>query len=213
MTHIATNAVITADNLISFSSVPKHQKSDILDILIYADFFAHQAYRPNNRWVAWTTHYRKQLQFAGCQLVNRFDQAPTVINNICELDDLSFRVRGLKGADCLEEMARRSFKAVRLKSLARHFFQHGTGSGFQSNFQVIPCTSVGEDNISIVLCALHVSTEVTPGGLFNLEDDREMEVRLEGGLYSFSTQAYAENRQHIEKRLEQISGSSVQLNI
>lgn len=213
MTNVTTNAVITTDNLIAYSSVPKHLKSDILDILIYADHFASQAFRPHSRWVSWTTHYRKQLQFAGCQLVNPFDQPPAVINNICELDDLSIRVRGLKGADGLEEMARRSFKAVRLKDLARHFFRYGTGSGFQSSFQVIPCTSVEEDNVSIVFCALHVSTEVTPGGLFNLEDDREMQVRLEGGLFNFSTQAYAENRQHIEKRLEEIAGSSVQLNI
>lgn len=213
MTDITTNAVITTDNLISYSNVPQHLKSDVLDILIYADFFARQAFRPNSRWVAWTTHYRKQLQFAGCQLVTRFDQLPTVINNVCELDDLSIRVKGLKGADSLEEMARRSFKAVRLRSLAQHFFHYGTGSGFQSHFQVIPCASTGEDSVSIVLCALHVSTEVVPGGLFNLEDDREMEVRLEGGLYNFSTQAYAQNRSHIEKRLEQIAGSSVRLNI
>lgn len=210
MTEVTSNAVITGNNLFAFGGIPQEQRSDLLTMLMYADHFAGQV-NQKERWASWTLHYRKQLEFAGCQLISRFDQkGATVIHNVRELDDLSIEVKGLKDADNLAHLARRSFKAVRLSQYGRLFFTMGSGSGFLSRFQVVPCESISEHDISIAVCALRVTTEVSPGGLFNLEDDREMEVRLEGGLYHFNLQAYAEKRQHIEKRMSEISQASVQ---
>ena len=200
MTETTSNAVITATNLFSFSGVSAGLRTDILNMLMYADHFAGQI-GPHDRWAGWTLHYRKQLQFAGCQLINRFDHSPTVINNVSDLEYLSIGIKGVKGSSNLDDLARRSFKAVRLKQFAHHFFQFGSGEGAFSRFQIVPCESLGEGNVLIAVCALQVSTEISPGGLFNLDEDREMVVRLEGGLYTFSEQAYAQRRDYIRSRL------------
>lgn len=213
MTEATSNVVIADTNFISFSSVAKHHRSDLLAMLAYADHFAGQVDR-EERWAGWTLHYRKQLEFAGCELINHFDHAPKRITNVRELDRLSIRVKGLKGADILEDLARRSFKTVRLNAFARYFFQFGSGAGSLARFQVVPCASIGEDIVSMAVCAVHVSAEVSPGGLFNLDEDREMVVRMEGGLYHFSAQAYALKRDYIRSRLAGIHRSGLQpLNI
>lgn len=200
MTEITSNAVITANNLVSFSDVLPRQRSDILTMMKYAHHFAGQIDR-QDRWAGWTLHYRKQLQFAGCELITRLDHTPTVISNVRQLERLSIGVKGLERASSLEDLARRSFRAVRLKHYADLFFQFGSSAGNFSHFQVVPCERIGEDDVAILVCALQVSTEISAAGLFNLDEDREMIVRLEGGLYRFSGQAYAEKRAYIRSRL------------
>ena len=188
MTEVTSNAVITSNNLVSFSNVLPRQRSDILTVLKYADHFAGQIDR-QDRWAGWTLHYRKQLQFAGCELITRLDHTPTVISNVRQLERLSIGVKGLEGASSLEHLARRSFQVVRLEKYADLFFQFGSSAGNFSRFQVVPCERLGEDDVAILVCALQVSTEISSAGLFNLDEDREMIVRLEGGLYRFSGQA------------------------
>jgi hypothetical protein len=203
MIEATSNAIITANNLVSFKGVLPHQRTDILNMLTYANHFAGQLDQ-QDRWSGWTLHYRKQLQFAGCELMSRFDHSATVINNVLELECLSIGVKGVKGTAHLENLARRSFKAVRLEEFAHHFFQFGLGSKCFSCFQVVPCESIGEDSVVIAVCALQVTTEVLSGGLFNLNENREMVVRLEGGLYHFSGPAYAGRREYIRSRLSGI---------
>lgn len=213
MTEITSNAVITANNLVSFSNVLPRQRSDILTMLKYAHHFAGQIDR-QDRWAGWTLHFRKQLQFAGCELITRFHHAPSVISNVKQLERLSIGVKGLERASSLEDLARRSFRAVRLKHYAGLFFQFGSGAGNFSHFQVVPCERIGEDDVALLVCALQVSTEISSAGLFNLDEDREMTVRLEGGLYRYSGQAYAKNREYIRSRLSGIRREQLQsLNI
>ncbi|KFE51945.1 hypothetical protein [Pseudomonas syringae] len=210
MTEAKSNAVITTTNLVSFTGVSRDQRTDILNMLMYADHFAGQIDR-RDRWAGWTLHYRKQLQFARCELISRFDHSPTVINNVRELEYLNIGVKGINGTAGLEDLARRSFKAVQLKQFADHFFQFGSGAGAFSRFQIAPCENIGEGTVVIAVCALQVSTETFSGGLFNLDEDREMVVRLEGGLYRFSEQAYSERRDYIRSRLSGVRREKLRL--
>lgn len=211
MSDATNNAVIAGKNLVSFSGVPMSSRGDILDMLMYADFFATQTWRPQSQWSSWIEYYRKQLGASGCRLISQIVKQPAFIKQAGELDNLGFGVTGSVRVRELMDLARRSFKAARLNEYARHFFESGSASGYYSTFQVVPCEKVGTDDILILICGLHASATVTSesmGG--DWWTNREMVVRLAGGVYNFNSQAYAPHRQRIQTRLDEMGKFNIQ---
>lgn len=202
MNGLNNNAVITGTSLISFSGVSASFRNDILDVLMYADFYATQTWRPQSQWTSWMEYYRKQLVYSGCQLKSLLVKEPMVINHARELDRVSFGIVGSAKASGLLELAQRSFKAARLSEYARHFFQFGSDAGYFSAFQVVPCESTSAGDVSILVCGVHASATVTSGSRGgDWQSDREMVVRLAGGVYQLNEKVYAAHRQRIQSRL------------
>lgn len=212
MSDVTNNAVMAGDNLVSFSGVSNKQRADILDLLMYADHFATQARRRETDWTSWINYYRSQLVSSGCQLKAPIRNAALVINSASELDNISFDVVGSVRTSDLMDMARRSLRDARLNNYARNFFESGSDSGFLHSFQVVPCQGDGADDVSILICGLHASATVTAdsrGGDWRV--NREMVVRLAGGVYNFNTQRFAPHRQRIGARLLEIGRFNLQL--
>jgi hypothetical protein len=204
------NAYVTGNSLVSFSDVDPHHRNDILDLLMYADFFATQTWRPHSNWTSWIEYYRKQLTYSGCQLKSQIVKQPMVISSARELDNVSFGVTGSVRVKGLMDLARRSFRTARLCEQARHFFEFGTGSGYFSHFQIVPCETVGTDEVSILVCGLHARASVVSdsrGGDWRV--NREMVVRLAGGVYTFNGQSFSPHRQRIQSRLLEVGRSNI----
>ncbi|MBX8576448.1 hypothetical protein [Pseudomonas cichorii] len=215
MTSQTFNALIAGSNIISFSSsVSVQARQDIADMLLYAEFFATQSYRPNEFWTSWLNYYRSSLVRSGCKLKSQIVKQPMVINDAEELDVISFDITGSVSVGNLLELTRRSFKAARLNQYAQHFFQYGSGSGAVGNFQVVPCEEVAGE-VHLLLCGLNASATVTSdsrGGDSWIK--REMVVRLGGGVYGFTSAAFAPQRERIRARLKEVGNFNIrQINI
>jgi len=212
MSVLNTNAVVTGKNIISFApGISLEDREDIIDVMMYADFFSSQSYRQKTQWTSWMQYYRKQLEYSGCQLRSLLVKEPMVINSAGELDQISFGVKGSVRINNLMDLARRSFKAARLNEYARHFFEYGSDSGSISAFQVVPCERIETGDVSILICGLHASATVTSesvGGDWRV--NREMVVRLAGGVYSFNGQAFAAHRERIRTRLRAVARFNIQ---
>lgn len=210
MNEVTHNAAVAGNNLVSFSGVSMEHRADIFDVLMYAEFFATQARRRNSDWNSWMNYYKSQLLNSGCQLKSHIIKEPMVINNANELDNIGFGVTGSVRVTGLMELARRSFRAARLSEHAEHFFRYGTDSGYFNHFQVVPCESVGTDDVSILICGVHASATASSesrGGDWRV--NREMVVRLAGGVYHFNGQAYLPHRERIRSRLRDVSGFNI----
>lgn len=211
MNELTHNAVIAGKNLISFSGVAKSQRADIIDMLMYADFYASQTWSREKYWTSWINYYRSQLLRSGCQLRSQIVKPAMVINSASELDNISFSVTGSVRVSGLMELAQRSFRETRLNEYARHFFEAGSGSGHLSSFQVVPCESNGADDVSILICGLHASASAvneSRGG--DWWTARDIVVRLAGGVYNFNQERFAPHRQRIQSRLLETSRFNLQ---
>ncbi|RMQ50565.1 hypothetical protein ALQ04_03832 [Pseudomonas cichorii] len=209
------NALLVGNTIVSFSpGVSAQSREDIADLLMYADFFASQSYRPGEFWTSWLNYYRSSLVSSGCKLTSQIVKEPMFITSAEQLDSISFEIAGSVHVENLVELARRSFKAVRLNQYARYFFQYGAGTGTVGNFQVVPCEEVG-GQIHILLCGVHARSTATSdsrGG--DSWINREMIVRLGGGVYAFNSQVFASHRERIRTRLKAVGNFNIrQINI
>jgi len=206
------NAVIAGNNLFSFSRVPRQHRTDIQDLFMYADYRANQIWRPHSQWTSWINYYRSQLINSGCELKSQIVKPAMAINSARELDNISFGVTGTVRVGGLMDLARRSFRAARLSEHARHFFEYGVDSGYSSSFQVVPCIGTGADDVSIMICGLHVTANVdsdSRGG--DRQAHREMIVRIAGGVYNFNGSAFAPYRSRIQSRLLEVGRFNLEL--
>ena len=202
----SNNAVIAGQNIVSFSpGTNAADRADLLDLMMYADVYASQSYRKNEHWLSWMLYYRKQLEYSGCRLRSSIVKAPMVINNARELDKIRIGFNSEIHAGKLLDLARRSFKAAALSRYAQHFFEFGSDSGSVNTFQVVPCESLAEGEISFLVCGLHASASVSSesrGGDWRL--NREMVVTVAGGVYSLGGQDFSAHRGRIRSRLQTI---------
>ncbi|WP_426142941.1 hypothetical protein [Pseudomonas sp. DWP3-1-2] len=200
------NAVISGNHLISFPELSETQRQDVIDLMMYADFYASQTWRREEQWTSWMQYYQKQLLASGCQLVSNIVKEPIYITDASELDHIGFGVTGTARVGKLLELAQRSFKAARVSHYARHFFEFGSAAGSLSAFQVVPCEPVDGDTVRILICGLNASATVVSddrGGDWRV--NREMVIRLSGGIYSLSQKDYTAHRDRIRTRLLQVS--------
>lgn len=205
------NACIAGKNLVSFSGVSSQHRDDIMDVLMLADFRATQTWRPHSQWTSWINNYRSHLISSGFQLKSQIVKPAMVINCASELDNVSLGVTGSLCADNLMDLARRSFKAARLTEHARQFFEFGTEPGRFGTFQVVPCEHIGSNDVAILICALHASANLSSesrGGDWRI--NREMVVRLAGGVYHFNGDRHAEHRARIQARLDGVGRLDLQ---
>jgi hypothetical protein len=206
MNEFESNALVTGNNIVSFSTgVTPSDRADLLDLMMYADIYASQSYRRERDWTSWMLYYRKQLEYSGCRLRSLIVKEPMVINSARELDDIGFSVKGSVRIANLLELTHRSIKAARLSEYARHFFEYGSDSGSLSAFQVVPCENLAGGEISFLVCGLHASATATSddrGGDWLV--GREMVVRVAGGVYSLTGQDFTTHRERIRSRLQDI---------
>ncbi|HEX8595473.1 MAG TPA: hypothetical protein VF682_19690 [Pseudomonas sp.] len=199
--------LIAGNTLVSYDGVPRQSRDDIADMLMYADFFASQSYRRHEFWTSWLDYYRSQLVKVGCRLEALITKEPMVISDASELDEISFIIKGSVPVDNLIALTQRSMVMVRLDEFAESFFQYGAGSSAVNGFQIVPCVENAKTGkVHLLLCSLHVSTSVESdnrGGSWRT--NREMIVRLGGGVYSFDSKAYELHRDRIRTRLQQVA--------
>jgi hypothetical protein len=212
MSGSVSSAVVANSNLVSFvNGLSAQERDDVLDLLMYADFFATQSFRQTSQWTSWLGYYRQQLERSGCQLQSLLVSPPTVIKSRAQLQGVDIAVKGTIAADNLLGMVRRSLRTAALDQYAGHFFQAGTGDGSISAFQVVPCEKTSNAEIQILLCGLYASAhaeERNRGG--HRWTDRDMVIRLAGGVYVFNTQVYSEHRARIRSKLRLTANFTIQ---
>lgn len=203
---------IAGNNLVSFSAAMSSQeREDVLDLLLYADFFASQTYDRRVLWKSWLDYYRNRLVKYGCSLKCLIMREPVVITDPYDLDRLTFKIVGEEGSPELANLAQASFSAMRINQYAREFLEHGTGKGRAGGFQIVPCEKTADGEIEILLCAFQANAlEVVDEGWFWDTSVRDLVFRVVGGAYAFSSDRYAPYRDEIRTKLTQGASRRIQ---
>lgn len=206
------NSVMGGSNLVLFApGISRQEKDDILDLLLYADYFASQAYRRQEFWKSWMDYYRNRLVRYGSTLKSQITKPPMVISDSHELDRATFAIVGSQGSVALADLVQTSFRALRVDQYARAFFESGRGAGNLGSFQIVPCEKTATGEVLILLCGLHISAN-TVTDIFGPRErtQRGMVLRLVGGTYAFKPDVYAPHREMIRSRLVANAIRSVQ---
>lgn len=211
MSEMTSNAVIAGSNLVSFmAGITREEKKDLSDLLRYADYFASQTYDRSEFWTSWMEYYRNRLE-RFCTVRARIVKEPTVITDAEELEQITAGVNGTTGSASLGRLMQQSLKKVRIDRDARLFFQQGRGSGRLRTFQVVGCEKTPDGRILIMLCALHANayTEVDILGLSE-RVERDIVLRITGGVYEFHRDQYATQRESINSKLRNVTRLAIQ---
>lgn len=204
MNNEIANNVVAGSNLVSFlSGFSREEKSDVLKVLRFADYFASATWRRQDAWLSWMMYYRAQLQKYGCTPGAQVFMEPVVVTEPAELDRIVYSIKGLSGVDRLVEGVAKTFKTMRLDRYARAFFQHGRGEGTLSTFQSVPCERNRAGQMQILMIGVHANAYASTD-IFGLTEitKRDMVVRLTGGIYTFDPQAFAVHRDYVRSRLK-----------
>jgi hypothetical protein len=204
MSNEIANNVVAGSNLVSFlSGFSRQEKSDVLKVLRFADYFASATWRRQDAWLSWMMYYRAQLQKYGCKPGAQVFMDPIVVTEPAELDRIVYTIKGLSGVDRLVEEVARGFRSMRINEYARVFFQQGRGEGTLSTFQSVPCERNSAGQIQILMIGVHANAYAS-SDIFGLTEitKRDMVVRLTGGIYTFDAEAFAPHRDYLRSRLQ-----------
>ena len=203
MNNEIANNVVAGSNLVSFlSGFSRQEKSDVLKVLRFADYFASATWRRQDAWLSWMIYYRAQLQKYGCKPGAQVFMDPIVVSEPAELDLISYKIKGLSGVDRLVEEVSQSLRSMRINEYARGFFQYGRGDGTLSTFQAVPCERNSVGQMQILMIGVHANAYGS-SDIFGLTENtkRDMVVRLTGGVYTFDSKAFAPHRDYLRSRL------------
>lgn len=207
-----SNMVVAGSNLVTFiAGVSQQEKSDMLGVLRFADYFASQTWRRQEQWTSWIPYYRSQLLKFGCTLQTQIAMQPAVLTDTADLNTMFYKIRGACGVDQLADMVEQSYRTIRVNQHARQFFAYGRGSGNLGTFQSIPCIRDDNGQLQILMVGMHANTYATTDILgLSERTQRSIVLRLSGGVYSFSPERYAPHRESVRARLRDISRLAIQ---
>ncbi|MCD5994344.1 hypothetical protein KDX38_12050 [Pseudomonas sp. CDFA 602] len=171
------------------------ERSDVQDVLLDAQLFADRQFGFQEQWSSWMHYYRNRLGARGLQTAGLVLGDSLVVSSVQDLMTAAFRVSGLPGHDDLAEMVKRSFAAMGIFQAAEAYFLGGFDQGHLGSFQVVPCKRHGPDEILILLCSLHVSTDTYSAGT------RRLLFHFKGGSYVFSRKIYQAHRDEVVRYL------------
>lgn len=211
MSEMTSSSVIAGSNLVSFmAGITREEKKDLSDLLRYADYFASQTYDRSEFWTSWMEYYRNRLErFSTVRA--RIVKEPMVITDAEELEQITAGVNGTAGSASLGRLMQQSLQKVRFDKDAQLFFQHGRGSGRLRTFQVVGCEKTPDGRILIMLCALHANA-YTEVDIFGLSErvERDIVLRITGGVYEFHRDQYATQRENINSKLRNVTRLAIQ---
>ncbi|MFJ4143468.1 hypothetical protein [Pseudomonas sp. NPDC089734] len=184
------------DSMVAFSpGMTTQERTDIQNILLYAQLFASQQYDFLEQWSSWMHYYRNRLEKLGLRSAGKVTQDSLLLTSIEDLEQATFGVMGEPDSSQLVSLVRRSFDALGVYQKAEAFFQGDFNQKRLTGFQIVPCEKTCSNEIRLLLCSLHLNTDSHSSG------DGRLIFYFKGGSYVFAPAAYEAHRESVVRYL------------
>ena len=195
------DCVLVASNLVSFSEgMTPGLRQDLLDCLLYAQLAADDSFSPRRQWSAWLDTYQRSIAEKGARRTENFAGGTLKIHRFSELGRLRFP-RSVMRVPGLGQLFGQSLDRLMASEQAKKFFGSWFSAGRSESFQVVPCIQNKEDEATILLCGMQMTTGFRPSRYFWQVLAGEMTVRYTGAAFVFSRQAFEPVRQAVRDAL------------
>lgn len=191
------DCVLVASNLVSFSEgMAPGLRQDLMDCLLYAQLAADDSFSPRRQWSAWLDTYQRSIGEKGGRRTDSFVGDRLKIHRFSELGKLRLP-RSVMGVPGLGQLFVQSLDRLLASEQAKKFFGSWFSAGRSESFQVVPCIQSREDEATILLCGMQMTTGFRPSRYFWQVLAGEMSVRYTGAAFVFSRQAFEPVRQTV----------------
>ncbi|WP_397450113.1 hypothetical protein [Pseudomonas sp. NA-150] len=198
MNTVNNNAAILGriNSLVAFfPGLSAQEKSDIQNVLLYAQSFASQTYDFERSWHSWMHYYRNRLEARGFQLQSLVTGDSEIISSVDDLARATFRVHGASASAQLADLVRRSVAAMGINRIVTAYFEGGIDSGNLGSFQIVPCEKTPSGDLTVLLCGLHLSVDGYSA------ERRRLVFHFKGGSYRCDPGVYAAHRKSVSDYL------------
>ncbi|EPJ79631.1 hypothetical protein CFII64_20473 [Pseudomonas sp. CFII64] len=205
MTDAQSGVLLCGQSLVSFSSgMSEQERNDILDCLNYSELRADGKSDRRQAWRKWINHYQAGLFKSGFELSGALSSNIVAITERRELLDVARDAIQGSGHRELSELAHSALNTFLRSQQVEAFFQNGFSVSQNESFQVVPCCRVATGAIDVMVCGIHMQRDTTDGSWLD-RPESFMKIRMDGGAYRYSAQAYEPYRAKVTKGLERFS--------
>ena len=178
-------------------------REDVLSCLAHADDFASRYFDPKREYQNWLFRYHTRLQQRGWTLINPIQHTPQVIFDASELENVTYKIFDSVNSRRLAKLAQAAWSSLKTNRLARGFFSGGHRNGELGRMQLIPCALDANGDITLLTYCIRLTGTVDTRD-FDLwtVTQREMLLRISGGVYRFDRVTYARYREDILQQLD-----------
>jgi len=205
MTDGQSDVLLSGQSLVSFSSgMSEQERNDILDCLNYSELRATRKSDRRQAWRKWINYYQAGLFNSGFELSGALNYNMVAITERQELLEVARNAIQTSGHAELSELAHKALNTLLRSQQVEAFFQNGFSVSQSENFQVVPCRRVSTGAIDVMVCGIHMQRDTTDGSWLD-RPESFMKIRVDGGAYRYSAQAYEPYRAKVTKGLERFS--------
>lgn len=178
-------------------------RDDICDLLLYADGFASHAYSRELYWNSWLHYHQQVLQKHCCKSLSVVSTPTLFIHEVSELDSINLNITSYDDPQRLFELAGLVLQTLGIHAFAERFFRQGQAGDRVLSWQVAPCEINAHGEIILMNFGLSLRTKMGErAGGSSGPLDREIVLKISGGVYVFDADAYAAFfRQQVRDRL------------
>lgn len=199
------DAAIIGNNLISFfPGMSAREKSDIQDVVTYADLSSSMKFDKQELWSSWIFNYRQRLETHGFKQTSFIVPDSKVLGSPNELGSEIFQIVGSHGSARLADMVKKAFSAARINDVVKVFFQQATVSDKGRFMQLVPCEKTASGDVVILFCGIYLSFSADALHA----DGKRVILYIRGGRYLFKSDVYASRRDavstYLDNRMDQI---------
>ena len=189
-------------NLVSFGEgIEEGLQQDVLDCLLYAQLKADGETSRQNDWRGWLHAFQQSMGSAGARQSDVVGDNMMIVRGLRDLRNPRFL--GADSSAELRDLFNRSIDALMTSEHANTYFRSWFTSGRSESFQVVPCVMETDDEVTIMLCGLQLTTLAFRSGFFFWDVLRgEMRVHYAGAAYRFSRTLFEPSRSQVQETLD-----------
>ncbi|WP_122341630.1 hypothetical protein [Pseudomonas caricapapayae] len=193
--------LLAGSSLLSFArNVEPDLREDILSCLQYARLVATDRYSPGRAWRAWLNAYQHAILANGGRRSAGLNDVHLKIHSFRDVGKLQLPV--IDNTVELGQLYRSSFDRLLSSDHAKTFFSSWFTSGRSESFQLMPCVMHSEDEVTILMCSVQMTTlALRPALHFWQVLGGEMRVHAVGTAFRFSRQSFGPFRQTVQDAL------------
>ncbi len=181
------------DSMVAFlPGLSMQEKTDVQNILLYSQLFASEQYDFLGQWSSWMHYYRNRLEKLGLVCKNRIIKDSLLLTDMEDLQQATFAILGEPDYGRLSGLVQRSFQAMGVHEKAEAFFEGDVSRKRLASFQVAPCERTRPNEVRIMLCSLHLTSDTHAA-----QGSNRLILYFKGGSYVFDSVAYEAHRDRV----------------
>ncbi|MBI6854136.1 hypothetical protein YA0002_15270 [Pseudomonas cichorii] len=186
------------DSVVAFlPGLSAQEKTDVQNILLYSQLFASQQYSFMSQWSSWMHYYRNRLEKMGFVCKSKIVKDSLLLTDMDDVEEATFGILGEPDYGKLSGLVRRSFDALGVHEKAEAFFEGDISYKRLASFQIVPCEKTLSNEIRIMLCSLHLSSDT-----YASEGSNRLIFYFKGGSYVFNPAVYEAQRETVVEYLK-----------